>query len=205
MLVYCSSALFNKLMFWGLYWHLTAWLELVWLKSWKNTMGCLSPLPKIPVGEERIGKYLSWFIFCGSTIPVKCSQKYLWGLGLAHLTWASSDSQSEQIAGHFYVCEKHWSAAGSEAGAAFWSSVFRTERNACVCKLGSCVEPRVKPLFFTQVSDLAVPDHSLPIKAEGFLSQWKVRLLLTEVLNKIFAVILIWSFTDCSSQRFLLY
>lgn len=54
MLVYCSSALFNKLMFWGLYWHLTAWLELVWLKSWKNTMGCLSPLPKIPVGEEGL-------------------------------------------------------------------------------------------------------------------------------------------------------
>lgn len=54
MLVYCSSALFNKLMFWGLYWHLTAWLELMWLKSWKNTMGCLSPLPKIPVGEEGL-------------------------------------------------------------------------------------------------------------------------------------------------------
>lgn len=54
MLVYCSSALFNKLMFWGLYWHLTAWLELVWLKSWKNTMGYLSPLPKIPVGEEGL-------------------------------------------------------------------------------------------------------------------------------------------------------
>lgn len=58
--------------------------------------------------------------------------------------------------------------------------------------------------FSTQVSDLAVPDHSLPIK-EGFLSQWKVRLLLTKVLNKIFAVILIRSFTDSSSQRFLLY
>lgn len=50
MLVYCSSALFNKLTFWGLYWHLTACLELMWL----NTMGCLSPLPKITVGKEGL-------------------------------------------------------------------------------------------------------------------------------------------------------
>lgn len=113
MLVYCSSALFNKLMFWGLYWHLTAWLESMWLNSRKNTMGCVSPLPKITVGEEGVGKYLSWFIFRGSAIPMKCSQNHLWGLGLARLTWASSDGQSEQIS-ELSVCGKHWPATGSE-------------------------------------------------------------------------------------------
>lgn len=202
MLVYCSSALFNKLMFWGLYWHLTAWLELMWLKSWKNTMGCLSPLPKIPVGEEGLGNTWADLYSVVQLFQWNAHKTTFEAWGLLTLTWASLESQSEQIAGLFYVCEKHWSAVGSAVGAAFWSSVFRREMHVSASLvLVSSLEKNL--CFSTQVSDLAVPDHSLPIK--GFLSQWKVRLLLTKVLNKIFAVILIRSFTDCSSQRFLLY
>lgn len=193
MLVYCSSALFNKLMFWGLYWHLTAWLELMWLNSWKNTMGCLSALPKITVGEE--GLINTWADLYSVV------QLFQWN---AHKTtfeaWGllTLPEQAQIVWADFRAFLCVWKALVS---CRVWSrgsllELCFQERNACVCKLGSCVKPRVKPfVFLAQVSDLAVPDHSLPIKAERFLSQWNGRLLLTEVLNKIFAVILIRSFT----------
>jgi len=106
MLVYCSSALFNKLMFWGLYWHLTDWLELMWLNSWQYVMGCLSLLPQDHSGGRRLGKALSFCMFCGSTIQVKCLQNYLLGLGLSQLTWASLASQSQQTSVLFCVYGK---------------------------------------------------------------------------------------------------
>lgn len=47
-----------------------------------------------------------------------------------------------------------------------FGAVFRRKMCVCVCKLVSVVKPRIKPLFFlAQVPDLAVPDHSLLIKA----------------------------------------
>lgn len=115
MLVSCSSALLNKLMFWGLYWHLTAWLELMWLNSWKNTMGCLSALPKITVGEERLVKTWADLHSVVQLFSEMLTQLHLRpGACLPYL--ASSDSQFEQISGLFYVCEKQWSVNGLKQG-----------------------------------------------------------------------------------------
>lgn len=185
MLVYCSSALFNKLMFWGLYWHLTAWLELMWLNSWKNTMGCLCPLPEITEGEEGlVNKYLSWFIVCEMLTepplrPGACSP------------YLSKPRQSVWADFRAFLCV--WEALvseGSEAAAALFSGEECTWLQAWFL----CQAYSKTFAFLARVSDLAVPHHSLPIKAERFLSQWKVRLLLIEVLNKIFSPKFHWLF-----------
>lgn len=126
MLVYCSSALFNKLMFWGLYWHLTAWLELMWLNSWKNTMGFLSPLPRITVGEE--GLVNTWADLYSVV------QLFQWNADKTTFeAWACSSYLSKlrlSVWADFRAFLCVWKALvseGSEAGAAFCSCVFRRE------------------------------------------------------------------------------
>lgn len=127
MLVSCSSALLNKLTFWGLYWHLTAWLELMWLNSWKNTMGCLSSLPKITVGEEGL---VNTWADLHSVV-----QLFQWN---AHTTtfeaWGlltlPEQAQIEQISGLFYVCEKQWSLKGLKYGQPS-AALFSGEK--CMC------------------------------------------------------------------------
>lgn len=125
MLVSCSSALLNKLTFWGLYWHLTAWLELMWLNSWKNTMGCLSSLPKITVGEEGL---VNTWADLHSVV-----QLFQWN---AHKTtfeaWGllTLPEQAQIVRADFRAFLCVWKAVvieGSEVWAAFCSSVFRRE------------------------------------------------------------------------------
>lgn len=145
MLVYCSSALFNKLMFWGLYWHLTAWLELMWLNSWKNTMGYLSALPEITVGEE--GLINTWADLYSVVQLFQWNAHKTtfeaWGLltlpEQAQIVWA--DIRAFLCVWKALVSCRVWSRGS------FLELCFQ-ERDACVCKLGSCVKPRVKPLFF---------------------------------------------------------
>lgn len=99
---------------------------------------------------------------CGSALQLKCLSNYLLGSGLPQLTRGSLASQSQQ-ASVLYVYEQHWSATGSFEGAAFWwSSDFRRKM---YLQHGCCQAWSKTFAFLARVSDLAVPDHSLPTKA----------------------------------------
>lgn len=116
----------------------------MWLKSWKNTMGCLSPLPKITVGEE--GLVNTWadlysvvqlFQWRAHKITFEA-----WGLltspEQAQIVWAG--------------CRAFLGVWKTLVSCRVWSrssllELCFQERNA-VCNLGSRVKPRVKSLFY---------------------------------------------------------
>lgn len=150
MLVYCSSALFNKLMFWGLYWHLTDWLELMWLNSWKYMMGCLPPLPKITVGEEGLVNTWADLYSVVQLFQWNVHKATFEAWGLLSLPEQAQIVSLSRFQGFLCLWRALVSCRAWSRGS-FLKVCFQ-ERNACVCKLGSCSKTWSKTFCFSSTS-----------------------------------------------------
>lgn len=122
------------------------------------------PLPKDYSGGRSFSKYLNFVLICASASWGKCLQNYLSGLGFSELTWPSLASQSQQTSVLYCVYEKHQIVSWRGLSRGSLLELCLHEKVHVSTSLFLAVKSRA---FL--VSNLAVPDHSLPIKALRFL------------------------------------